>query len=56
MPEIMKIELLNGRNYQSWKCNIKLVLMERGLWSFIAGGEEVSSETATGAVRNSYRL
>ena len=30
--------------------------MERGLWSFIAGNEEVPAETATAAVRNAYRL
>ena len=30
--------------------------MERGLWSFIAGNEEVPAETATAAARNSYRL
>ena len=30
--------------------------MERGLWSFIAGNEEVPPETATAAVRNAYRL
>lgn len=56
MAEITKIELLNGKNYQSWKYNIKLVLMERGLWSFIAGGEESPPETATTNVRNAYRL
>ena len=30
--------------------------MERGVWSFIAGNEEVPPETATAAVRNAYRL
>ena len=29
MLETIKIEKLNGKNYQSWKYNIKLVLMER---------------------------
>ena len=56
MAEIAKIEPLNGKNYQSWKYNIKLVLMECGHWSFIAGNEEVPPETATAAVRNAYRL
>lgn len=56
MAEITKIEPLNGKNYQSWKYNIKLVLMERGLWSFIDGNEEVPPDTATAAVRKSYRL
>ena len=44
MPEITKIERLDGKNYQSWKYNIKLVLMERGLWRFVEG-----TEAATGA-------
>ena len=46
MAEITKIEHLDGKNYQSWKYNIKVVLMERGLhvWRFVEG-----TETATGA-------
>ena len=44
MAEITKIERLDGKNYQSWEYNIKLVLMERGLWRFVEG-----KETATGA-------
>ena len=34
-----KIEKLNGSNYQTWKYNMKLILMERGLWGFIDGRE-----------------
>ena len=30
-----KIAKLNGENYQSWKFNMKCLLMERGLWGFI---------------------
>ena len=56
MAEITKIEPLNGKNYQSWKYNIKLVHMERGLWNFIDGNEEAPGEDATPAVRNAYRL
>ncbi len=56
MAEITKIENLNGKNYQSWKYNIKLVLMERGLWGFIAGTETAPAETATVQVKNAYRL
>jgi hypothetical protein len=56
MAEITKIENLNGKNDQSWKYNIKLVLMERGLWGFIAGTETPPAETATNAVKNAYRL
>ena len=56
MAEITKIEKLDGKNYQSWKYNIKLVLMERGLWGFIAGTETAPAETATVQVRNAHRL
>ena len=56
MAEITKIEKLDGKNYQSWKYNIKLVLMEPGLWGFIAGTETAPAETATVQVRNAYRL
>ncbi len=53
MAEITEI----GKNCQSWKYNIKLVLMERGLWSFVEGNQEVPTEDTTAAViRNSYRL
>ena len=38
--EITKIEHLNVKNYQTWKYNIKLVLMEQGLFGFINGTEE----------------
>ena len=34
VSEITKIEKFNGRNYQSWKCNVKLVLMKRGFLGF----------------------
>ena len=56
MAEITKIEPLSGKNYQSWKYNIKLVLMERGLWGFVEGTENTPNSTATDAVRNTYRL
>ena len=44
MAEITKIGRLDGKNYQSLKYNMKLVLMGRGLWGFVEG-----TETATGA-------
>ena len=54
--EITKIEHLNGQNYQSWKYNIKLVLMERGLWRFVEGTENPPAETASNTERKAYRL
>ena len=57
MSETIKIEKLNGKNYQSWKYNIKLVLMERGLWGFTQEGQETPpAETATATVKNAFRL
>ncbi|KAK3749555.1 hypothetical protein QZH41_007287 [Actinostola sp. cb2023] len=57
MAEITKIEKLNGRNYQSWKYNMKLVLMERGLWGFTQpGGETPPEADATATVKNAFRL
>ena len=47
--EVTKIESLNGSNYQSWKYNMKLVLMDRGLWGYVTGDEiaPVAAETDT---------
>lgn len=42
MAEITKTQKLNGNNYQSWKYNVKLQLMERGLWGFTQPGQEVA--------------
>ena len=57
MSEITKIEKLNGRNYQSWKYNVKLVLMERGLWGFTQEGQETPpAADASAAVKNAFRL
>ena len=56
MAEITKIERLDGKNYQSWKYNIKLVLMEPGLWRFVKGTDTVPGVSATATVQNAYRL
>ena len=57
LTEITKIEKLNGRNYQSWKYNVKLVLMERGLWGFTQEGQETPpAADASAAVKNAFRL
>ena len=45
--EITKTEHLSGKSYQTWKYNIKLVLMEGGLHGFINGTEEQPTKTAT---------
>ena len=57
MAEITRIEKLNGQNYQSWKYNMKLLLMERGLWGFTQQGQETQpDENAAATVRNAFRL
>jgi hypothetical protein len=57
MTEITKIEKLSGKNYQSWKYNIILVLIERGLWGFTREGKETTpAETATNAAKNAFQL
>eukprot|EP00794_Sanderia_malayensis_P000747 gene747-25_t len=57
MAEITKIEKLNGSNYQSWKYNVKLLLMERGLWGFTQPDQErAPAEDAPANVRNAFRL
>ena len=56
MAEITKIKPLNGRNFQSLKYNIKLVLMERGLWGFVQSSEVPPQSSEPLAVRNAYQL
>ena len=57
MAEITRIEKINGQNYQSWKYNMKLLLMERGLWGFTQQGQETQpDENAAATVRNAFRL
>ena len=40
MARITKNEKLSGKKYESWKYNVKLVLMERGLWGLAQEGKE----------------
>ena len=42
---IETIKKLDGSNYQSWKFNAKLMLMERGLWSIVNGDEKAPVAT-----------
>ena len=55
MSETITIEKLNRKNYQSWKYNMKLILMEQ--WGFTQEGQETPpAETATTADKNAFRL
>ena len=57
LTEITNIEKLNGTNSQSWKYNVKLVLMERGLWGFTQEGQQPPPATdASAAAKNAFRL
>ncbi|GBO20631.1 hypothetical protein AVEN_29373-1 [Araneus ventricosus] len=38
---------LDGSNYTSWKEDMKVVLMDRGCWSFIIGEDKPCPEQAT---------
>ena len=40
MADSTKIEKLNGNNFASWKYNVKLVLMQSGLWNIVNGKEK----------------
>ena len=46
MAKITKIERLDGKNYQTWKYNIKVLLMEHSLWGFVEGTETASGASA----------
>ena len=54
-PTESKIEKLNGANFQSWKFQIKLVLMERDLYGFIDGSEIRPLDTAQEGVRRKFK-
>ena len=41
----MRIEKLNGTNYQTWKFNVKLMLMQKELWGIVEGTEVVDDST-----------
>ena len=57
LKEITKTDKWNGRNYQSWKYNVKLILMERGLWAFTQEGQETPpAADASVAAKNAFRL
>ena len=57
MSEITKIEKLNGRNYQSWKYNVKLILIECGLWGFTQEDQETPpAADASATVKSAFGL
>ncbi|GFY00932.1 f-box only protein 38 [Trichonephila clavipes] len=50
------IQLLDKSNWNSWKENMKFLLMERGFWSFIEGTElPLDETTATRRDKSEYK-
>ncbi|GFW41587.1 f-box only protein 38 [Trichonephila clavipes] len=55
-PGVERIQLLNKSNWNSWKENMKFLLMDRGCWSFIEGTEQPLDETtATRRDKSEYK-
>ena len=52
----MKIEKLNGSNYQSWKFNVKLVLMQKELFGIIDGTDIAPREDDTDAIKRKWKI
>ena len=50
-----KIEKLNGKNYVSWKYNMKLILMEKGLYRFITRDEVEPGENDNDNIKRQFR-
>ena len=49
MEEKWSIEKLNGSNWNTWKFQMKHLLMTKGLWSLIDGSEVLASEASAAA-------
>ena len=50
MEEKWSIEKLNGSNWNTWKFQMKHLLMAKGLWSLVDGSEVLASEASVAAV------
>ncbi|UYV70290.1 K02A2.6-like, partial [Cordylochernes scorpioides] len=40
----LNVEKLTGSNYRSWKFNMKMLLIERGLWECVINGETIDAD------------
>ena len=49
MEEKWSIEKLNGSNWNTWKFQMKHLLMAKGLWSLTDGSEVLASEASAAA-------
>ena len=50
MEEKWSIEKLNGSNWNTWKFQMKHLLMAKGLWSLADGSEVLASESSVAVV------
>ena len=50
MEEKWSIEKLNGSNWNTWKFQMKHLLMAKELWSLVDGSEVLASEASVAAV------
>ena len=50
MEEKWLIKKLNGNNWNTWKFQMKHLLMAKGLWSLVDGSEVLASEASVVAV------
>ena len=57
MEEKWSIEKLDGSNWNTWKFQMKHLLMAKGLWNLVDGSEVLASKaTAAGAALFQLRL
>ena len=45
---------LNGKNYSTWRLQVKMALMKDGLWAIVQGNEAAPEATAAADVRSKY--
>lgn len=50
----MKIEKLNGTNYQTWKFNVKLMLMQKELWGIVDGTDVIGDNSETEVLKKKF--
>ena len=50
MEEKWSIEKINGSNWNTWKFQMKHLLMVKGLWSLVDGSEVLATEASVAAV------
>ena len=49
-------DLLSHNNWDRWKTDIKVLLLDKGCWKFVEGKEEKLDENATRKEKQEYEL